>query len=128
MDISPNISIFEVEHMKTLNHSQIEPLIWDIYHLSAAKLIAKSLSQEEKQKQSHFLEDILLTCKFNGQKCTLDDFEWTLDLSLGNCFTFNTANVSTNLKKTSIAGHDNGLLIDLYVNFHEDLTLFNAFS
>ena len=128
MDISPNISIFDADQMKTLNHSQIDSLISDINKRASAKMFAKSFPLEEKLKQSHFIDDLLLNCNFNKQPCTSADFVWTLDPLMGNCYAFNTANVGTTLKKTAIAGPVAGLQMDLYVNFHENLTLFNSFT
>jgi len=76
------------------------------------------LSNEEKQKLGHDLNDILFDCKFNNNDCNATDFEWSYDNSFGNCYTFNSA---SNLKKSYLAGPEFGLTLTLYVNVYEKL-------
>ncbi len=57
------------------------------------------------------LENKLVTCVFNGFKCSADDFIWYRDIWYGNCFKFNT-NLLKNSKIFN-SGDLSGLQVDL---------------
>lgn len=84
------------------------------------------LTNDDKKRLGHNLEDILIECYFNGYPCYVNDFVWSFDEFYGNCYTFNSGLDSygnkTILKESSIAGPNNGLQLLLYVNVYEDLT------
>ena len=48
------------------------------------------LNKTLQQKLINPLENMLLTCVFNGNPCTVDDFVWFYDAYYGSCFKFNT--------------------------------------
>ena len=79
---------------------------------------------------SHSLNDILISCKYNQEVCTASDFTWYFDLYYGNCYSFNSGSNSTGqsvaLKQSSIPGLNFGLQLELYVNYYEQLALFNS--
>jgi hypothetical protein len=87
-------------------------------------------SSETKKALGHSLDDVLIGCKFNYLACTSADFSWEYDKNYGNCYSFNSGSNSSgqkvDLKMSSLAGFSYGLQLDLYVNFHENLTLFNS--
>ena len=83
-----------------------------------------ALSNEEKIKLGHNLEDILIDCHFNNMPCNYLNFTWSYDETYGNCYTFNSgfdmnATRRVDLKKSSIAGWNFGLQLTLYVNIYE---------
>jgi hypothetical protein len=79
---------------------------------------------------SHGLQDILIECRFNFQRCTSADFSWVFDKIYGNCYKFNSGFNATghkvNLKTSSLSGFSYGLQLDLYVNYHQNLSFFNS--
>jgi hypothetical protein len=93
-----------------------------------------SLNNEtEKKSIAHNLDDILIGCKFNYQACTSADFIWEFDKIYGNCYSFNSGFDLTGkrkkkvaLKTSSLAGSPYGLQLDLYVNYYENLSVFNS--
>ena len=85
------------------------------------------LSDEEKSRLGHNLDDILMECSFNFELCFSSDFTWSFDPSYGNCYTFNSgfldsSGSKTDLKKSSIAGARFGLALKVYVNYYEKLS------
>ena len=87
-----------------------------------------NLSDIEKKKLSHNLEDILIECWFNGIQCNANDFVWSHDETYGNCYTFNSGFDSTkrkvNLRQSTISDPNFGLQLILYVNIYEKLLEF----
>ena len=83
-----------------------------------------------KKTISHSLDNVLIGCKFNFQPCTSTHFSWIFDKNYGNCYRFNSgfndAGHRVVLKNSSLAGFSYGLQLDLYVNYHQNLSLFNS--
>ena len=83
------------------------------------------ISNEEKKKLGHDLNDILVECRFNDESCDTTDFTWPFDRHYGNCFSFNSGfnlnGSKVELKKSTLAGPDHGLQLTLYVNMYEKL-------
>jgi hypothetical protein len=87
---------------------------------------AYRLSNNEKKKLGHNLEDILIKWSFNNFPCNSSDFTWYFDENYGNCYTFNSGFDSSKkerikLKKSTLVGLDFGLQLTLYVNVYEKL-------
>ena len=82
-----------------------------------------NFSDEEKRKFGHDLNDILIECSFNNEKCSASDFTLSYGPVYGNCYTFNSnlnENGSVvNLRKLSIFGPKHGLVLTFYVNYFE---------
>jgi len=74
---------------------------------------------------------LIFNFKFTSCKTCVrlsDYFVAHFDVNYGNCYVFNTG-AAARLKKTSVPGSAGGSLsLDYYVGFHENLTLFNAFT
>ena len=83
------------------------------------------ISNEEKKKLGHDLNDILVECRFNDESCDTTDFTWSFDRHYGNCYTFNSGfnlnGSKVELKKSTLAGPDHGLQLTLYANMYEKL-------
>jgi len=100
--------------------------------LFRASLLGKmfGLSDEQKKNFGHNLTDSLLSCIFNMEPCTSQDFQWEWDSTYGNCFSFNSGINSlgqqVNLSESFIASNTFGLQIEFYVNFYEELMFFNS--
>ena len=65
------------------------------------------------------LSDSLISCRFQLNTCTADDFEWFWDFFYGNCFKFN-GNSSKILKSTQ-PGPMNSLQIELFIGNYYDI-------
>jgi hypothetical protein len=92
--------------------------------------ILQYISDDEKKKLAHNINDTLISCLFGYVKCDANDFQWEWDSIYGNCFSFNSgfnfSRQSVDLKKTFIAGNMYGLQVEFYVNYYENLTFFNS--
>ena len=54
-----------------------------------------SLNQTERRRMGFELDpDMLISCSFNGKKCTAADFSYYRSYKYGNCFAFNTGKTS----------------------------------
>ena len=84
-----------------------------------------NLNDSEREKLAHKFEHVLLDCSFNSEKCSAADFLREYDVSLGNCFTYNSGfNASghrVSLKYSTRAGSPYGLRLTMYVNVYEKL-------
>ena len=128
----PSIDVFNADHLRNLSLRSKSALIENIYLLAITKMNSPNFTDESKKKLGHTLEDILLYCKFNRKLCSKDDFAWKFDKTLGNCYVFNTGRNATGhqveIKDLSVPGMDYGLKMELYVNYHEQLRIFNALT
>ena len=81
---------------------------------------------EDLYDLSFYQEEFVITCEFNGMKCSYEDFYAYHDYNYGNCFRFNgnDANrtnssvfpdfVNYPIRKTKKPGWENGLRLELY--------------
>ena len=94
--------------------------------------LISNLSDMDKKRLGHSLEDILIGCNFNFKPCSATDFVWQFDYNFGNCYIFNgglnSTGHSVNLFKSHLAGVSYGLKLELYVNFNANLTMINSFG
>ena len=72
------------------------------------------------------LDDMLISCYFNGIQCNTSNFNWFYSYSYGNCYTFNNPNVSSNILKTSKSGPNNGLQLELFAGIPGTQDKFNS--
>ena len=123
----PDIDVFDETQLNSLNYTFKSKVIYDVYN--AANLAMFKLTDDEKKRLGHKLEDILISCSFNGELCTHDDFTWKFDTFFGNCFVFNDPVKSGEpTKRSYIAGSLYGLAVQFYIGFNERLKLFNSNS
>ena len=128
--VAPNSDIFNQTQMSMLNFTEKSDLFTIIYTAATSKMLSTHFSDEQRKKLGHSLEDILMTCSFNGESCSASDFIWKFDKYFGNCYVFNSGFNSSGhrveLKQSYIAGSSFGLKIGFYTGFYENLTLFTA--
>jgi hypothetical protein len=83
-----------------------------------------NLTNKQRTKLGHDLNDILLQCSFNGKKCDSTDFIWSFDFSYGNCYMFNSGFKSNgsrvDLKRSNVANKELGLQLTIYANIYEE--------
>jgi hypothetical protein len=88
---------------------------------SAALLNASdpSFGDENRKQLGYDLAKSLLLCRWNDEFCRIDGLEWYFDLTLGNCFRFNSGKDlygnQTKLKESVKAGSKNGLKLQFYL-------------
>ena len=87
-----------------------------------------NLSDEEKKRLGHDLNDILLECSFNMKPCDLADFVWSFDQTYGNCYTFNSVNENRTLKQSTVSDIYFGLDLTLYINIYEKILKFRKLT
>ena len=126
---SPNESLFDPNQLKLLTNQRWNYL-WQVINLAATALIFNK--NDDKKLLAHSFEDILISCQFNYQKCDASDFLWSFDPYYGNCYSFNTGFNSSGhrvaLKESSVSGWLFGLQLELYVNYNQNLSLYNDAS
>jgi hypothetical protein len=126
--IRPDLNMFNESQFAPLTYAQKTLLLSDIF--LAANLAMLRLSVEEKKLLGHSLEDILISCTFNNEPCDASDFAWKFDAFFGNCYVFNggfnSSGHTVGLRRSYIAGSLFGFNVQLYADFHTNLTIFNA--
>jgi hypothetical protein len=123
----PFIDIFNMEQMRQLGFGEKYKIINNFNYLAINKM--NSLNETEKRKLSHSLNDLMPSCSFNMQKCSLDndDFAWYFDPFYGNCWMFNYGVQSgVQVRSNSVPGVLYGLRVIFYVNFYESLSIINS--
>ena len=118
------MNMFDAWQISSLNRSEIQDRFYDIDFLAKYSVNDHKFSELTRKALSHGLEDMLTSCSFNQAKCTSKDFEWTFNSQYGNCFVFN----ADSSKKLIFSGPEYGLNLEIYINFHQNLTLFNSFQ
>ena len=79
----PKANIFNESQMSNLTSSEKYDLILKIYSSATSESLSKTFTDYEKKQLGHSLEDILLSCNFNNQKCSHQDFVWDFDRYYG---------------------------------------------
>ena len=117
-----------LDSLLSLNYYERTQKLWQILLKTGGLLVNQT--KEFKMSLSHSLDDTLIMCQFNYEKCSTRDFIWTWDNYYGNCFSFNSGFNSSSqqieLKKSNLAGYSFGLELDFYVNYNEKLVFFNS--
>ena len=77
------------------------------------------LDSSSRQRFGHQFNDLIRSCSFNGETCSLEYFAYFQSLKYGNCYSFNRFSVEDDtVIKTSITGIMSGL--ELTLNFDPD--------
>jgi len=128
-DLNPNVNIFQLDASHSLTYTEIDSLAKAIYDRAISTMNSKNFTEKQKRRLEHDVSDVLFDCKFNNSPCSIEnDFVWSYDKTFGNCYVFNSDLSGAIMKKSNIAGNRFGLNIKVYVNFHENLTLFHSFT
>jgi hypothetical protein len=118
-ELYPEYDIFNETQMNALNYSTKYTLIENIYSAATSQMLMPTFTDNQRKSLGHSLDDILISCSFNGVECSFKDFTWTFDTLFGNCFVFNT-------KQSFVGGSLYGLSIKYYIGFNDELILFNS--
>jgi hypothetical protein len=107
--------------LDNMNYSQKYDVIYKFTKIALSMLDDKNISYGlRKESLSHSLNDSLISCLFNWNSCSSNDFTVHFESLYGNCFTF-----ESNLMNMS--GQAYGLRLEMYVGYYEKLNLLNAY-
>lgn len=126
----PAITICNLNTLKTFNSSiynqlavlenkssiylkKFNSLVYTRFVLRTVKAYMKHLDLEQKKSYGIDLEEMLMSCRYNGENCNKYDFKWFFSYDYGNCYTFNFN--QSNLKYVGKNGVRNGLILELYI-------------
>ncbi|XP_061194680.1 FMRFamide-activated amiloride-sensitive sodium channel-like [Saccostrea echinata] len=85
------------------------------------EFLFQNQSKETRKKLGHSIQNMLITCSFNGKKCSAVDFTLFQTTEYGNCYT-----LSSDLFITRKTGPMNGLQLILQVEKFELSNLFDG--
>jgi hypothetical protein len=101
-------------------------------YLLQSYAMSQRINATERKMLGYKIEEVLISCRFNGNDCSASDFEWVYDFYKGNCFEFNSGRNRNGLpvgkKLTTKSGRYDGLQLELFVGIpsHMDLFAFNS--
>ena len=88
--------------------------------------VAKINSGEFLEKYVFELEDMLISCSYNGELCQADDFITFESATYGNCYTFNAKSSNSSESPVRLTNQNGGkgkLLLQLYAHSHNYVPL-----
>ena len=115
-------NVLDHEVAVRLDPNEKAHLIDSLVNKAIFKMNNKSFNKSEQKKLGHSLEDMLISCSFNGKACANVDWEWSFHRYRGNCYTFNTGANGNELKYTYLAGSFYGLQVTIYTNLNQNLS------
>ncbi|XP_072051445.1 epithelial sodium channel subunit alpha-like [Amphiura filiformis] len=80
--------------------------------------IIGAMDYEQRFETGHDLENMLLSCTFQGYPCTPNNFTWFYNYLYGNCYTFNLG-LDSKILEVTTAGPLLGLTMSLYIEQDE---------
>jgi hypothetical protein len=126
--IFPIVTICDLNMYSTAYANEVNYLLFkskfppmDLYLISQilSNILLESIGID-KTKLGYSLDNIIITCKFNNEKCNLgNDFESYFDVNYGNCFRFNSGKNMTGhnvpFKYAYQSGIKLGLELELFI-------------
>jgi hypothetical protein len=74
-----------------------------------------AMSDSDRRDVGYTVDELISDCQFNGYSCTTDNFTWSYNPTLGNCYTFNSGiDPLQELFVTSLAGYRHGDFYQLF--------------
>ena len=122
--ISPNVSFFDAEQVGNLSSWEVLQLASKIYAAAWLTINGENFTDAQRKSLAHDANDVIFACQYNYFACEIaTDFVRVFDNTFGNCFVFNSAGPSW--KTADVSSSSAGLNLNVYVNFHANLSLFN---
>ena len=113
-------------------YSQSSAQMYDLYYMAQGIVKSPNFADKNRTLLAHSLDEILISCRFNGKTCNSSDFIRTFDPFYGNCYIFNSglnsAGDRIDLKHQSLSSDYYGLHAELYSGFYEKLNTLNAYN
>lgn len=133
-----NDSIYDLQNSALLNKkfgldlNSLNLKIDFMKYLAQSYAFSYNLTTDEKRKLGHKIENFILSCKFAGDPCNLENFEWHYQFYNGNCYSFNSGrNIQGNkidLRFSNKAGLYDGLQLEIFSGLPEYLGTFGINS
>ena len=79
LQTQPDIDMFNETQLNMFGYSEKTDFLNGIYSSALSYLLSNNVSDWTKKSLGHSLDDILISCLFNGYECTADDFVWKYD-------------------------------------------------
>ncbi|XP_076465407.1 epithelial sodium channel subunit gamma-like [Babylonia areolata] len=79
--------------------------------------VTVKMEEDKLRVSGHEINDLLLSCTFNGWQCSPSNFSYFHNYKFGNCYTFNS-DKSPMVAKTKFPGPDFGLNMEMFI--HQD--------
>ncbi|CAF1004817.1 unnamed protein product [Brachionus calyciflorus] len=103
-----------------------------LYQVRQAMKVLKASEMYDRDVNKSFLEydmgfkldDMLISCYFNGERCDTTNFTTFFTFEYGNCFTYNKNDFEHKIHKTSRSGPNSGLTLELFTGFPGKQDLF----
>jgi hypothetical protein len=103
-----------IERFPIINESISSPKEFVEMNQNLIKSVIMSnltIKNKEKKKLGFDLDEMLISCFYNGEKCKISDFKWIFTYDYGNCFVFNSENKLRSMKP----GPKNGLKMEFFI-------------
>jgi hypothetical protein len=128
----PNIDIFDRFQMRKLTSKEKHNIYKNISLIALAEISSRNFDNNRRLNLTHSLDDILHSCVFNKNPCSVNDFVTHLVKRVGICHTFNSGinrhNERVQLKTLPLSGEAHKFQMEFYVNFHQNLSEFNSYT
>ena len=116
----------DIENILTMNNISSNKYNKSIDYVENALLLFKAnLDQKaingffDQWYNGFLLEQMLISCKFYGEDCDINDFYYYHDFDYGNCFRFNSGKMmngtKTQLKNVYLSGLMNSFELELFI-------------
>ncbi|CAF1004836.1 unnamed protein product [Brachionus calyciflorus] len=115
----------------TNEHPALFQVRYAMKALKASEMYDRDINKSFLDYEMGFkLEDMLVSCYFNGEKCDSSNFTKFYTFEYGNCFTYNKNDNEHKIHKTSRYGTNSGLTLELFTGFpgKQDLFLGKFFT
>lgn len=124
-----NYDLFDFETSKNMSYEQYSNLLEKLKQSMIGK--TNHILGKQRENLYHSKNDMFISCKFNGKNCDIDkDFTYVYVKRFKNCFVFNkeinSIGNDKEIKYSTMGGPDYGLKVTLYVNYYENLSIFNS--
>ena len=103
---SDTLKTFKYSRSNLFNKSKVKDIE------NRLKFLRSSLIKKDNPNKSSFgliYDQMILSCYFGSEPCTVTDFEYIFDANLGNCYRFNSIFNGSKVRKVITSGDTSGL-------------------
>ena len=124
----PHTDIFNSSQMNNLSYSVKHDLLSNLSVIAMGTVNSINFTDEQRKQLAHRDQEVILSCMFDQQKCSVSDFQWMFDKRLGNCYVFNSgfnsSGLRVDLRQSTFAGSEFRLKVGTFV-INERIFLFD---
>ncbi|XP_076443977.1 epithelial sodium channel subunit gamma-like [Babylonia areolata] len=81
--------------------------------------LSATLPPDRVKRSGHHLHDFLITCRYDGFRCSPRNFSYFHNHKYGNCYTFNSEDTAASRLYTRSPGPQHGLTLELFLQQQE---------